>query len=228
MVVISFPEPLNSLLNTIEHGVITNLYGGPGTGKTNLCILASIEMVKNNGRVIYMDTESGFSIKRLKQLTDDYLYVLKRINLAEPKSFREQGKFIRELEKKDADLIIVDSTSNLYRLEYAEAEETDKSILKANRELSKQLSILSNIARERRIPVIITAHTFKNWKTGRNEMVGGELIKYWSKAIVFLERTGKMNERKATLMKHRSMPEGKSVKFVIAERGIEPGRFKLF
>lgn len=220
---LTLPEPMKTLMGAIESGAVTNFYGAPGTGKTNLCLLAAIEIAKH-GKVIFIDTEGGFSVERLKQLTDRYEEVLKKIELLEPKTFQEQGKMIRELGK--ADLIIVDSTSSLYRLDYA--EEGDSAVLKANRELSKQLSILSNIAREKSIPVIVTAHTFKSWKTEENDMVGGELIKYWSKAIIFLEKTGKTGERQATLVKHRSRPEGETVKFVIVEKGIEPSRFKLF
>ena len=59
-------------------------------------------------------------------------------------------------------------------------------------------------------------------------MIGGEMIKYWSKAIVFLERTGKTSERKATVFKHRSLPEGSSAKFEITGSGIKPSGFKIF
>ena len=91
------------------------------------------------------------------------------------------------------------------------------------------MSVLSSLARQRKIPVIVTSHTYKNWDTDRHEIVGGDSVKYWSKVLVFLERTGKTSERNATIIKHRWMPEGKSVKFVITQDGIKPASgFKLF
>jgi DNA repair protein RadB len=76
---------------------------------------------------------------------------------------------------------------------------------------------------------VVTSHTYKNWDTEKHEIVGGDAVKYWSKAVVFLERTGKMAERNATIIKHRWIPEGKSVKFEIVNDGIKPASgFKLF
>ncbi len=234
---ISLPEPVGSLLKKIESASITNFYGGPGTGKTNMCIFAVLECLKSGGSAIFIDTEGGLSMERIGQIEPDCQNLLKRMGIIQPKTFGEQGKIIRELEKQKTDLIVLDSAVALYRLEYADglaenglkrANSTDEQILTANRELSKQLSILSGIARNKNIPVIITAHTFRNFKTGEDDMIGGELIKYWSKAIVFLEKTGKTSERKATVVKHRSLPEGSSAKFDIIESGIKPAGFKIF
>lgn len=230
------PEPLHALLNGIEASAITNFYGAAGTGKTNICLLAALDCMRNGGQCIYIDTEGGFSGERLAQLGGEGF--LEKITLVEPKTFAEQSNLINELKNKKTDLIVLDSAVALYRLEYAEPvdatnakklkEQRDRQIMDANRELSRQLSILSTIAREKDIPVIITAHTFKNWETGAQEIVGGEVIKYWSKAIVYLERTGKMSERKATIFKHRFMEEGKSVKLMIVKEGIKPSGFRIF
>jgi DNA repair protein RadB len=223
---LQLPEPLQSLLGGIESGALTNFFGAPGTGKTNICLLLAIECVKNGGKVIYVDTEGGFSLERVMQLVPDAGETLKSITISEPRNFKVQGEIIRSLEKSDANLIIVDSAAALYRLEYADPE---KEALEANRELGKQMSILSTVAREKKIPVVVTSHTYKNWDTEKHEIVGGDSLKYWSKAMVFFERTGKMSERMATITKHRWIPEGKSVKFAITDDGIKPaGGLKIF
>jgi DNA repair protein RadB len=227
---ICLPEPLQNLAG-LEAGTITNIYGGPGVGKTNICLLTAIDCVKKNGSVCYIDTENGFSIERLKQLTNNWQNVLDKIELAEPKDFSQQGKIIRELDKKNTNLIIVDSIVAMYRLEYAESKNgrsSDDLVMAANRELSKQLSILSNIAKEKSIPVIITAHAFKSRENGEWDAIGGEVLKYWSKVIMFIDRTGRGSERKAVLIKHRHLAEGRSVKFQIVQEGIKPAGFKLF
>ncbi|MEM5812494.1 MAG: DNA repair and recombination protein RadB [Candidatus Aenigmatarchaeota archaeon] len=222
---ISLPEPLSSIISKLEPQTITNFYGGPGTGKTNICLLAAIECINKGGFVTYIDTEGGFSLQRIKQLTKNPERILEKITLLEPKTFEEQGKIIRSLERQKSDLIILDSAVALYRLEYADPK---AETIEAHRELSKQISVLSSIAREKNIPVIITTHVFQNWDTGESEMVGGEMMKYWSKAIVYLEKTGRASERKATIVKHRWLPEGGSVKFVIVEDGIKPSGFRIF
>ncbi|MBN1897047.1 MAG: DNA repair and recombination protein RadB [Candidatus Aenigmarchaeota archaeon] len=220
---ISVPQPLSSLMEGIEHGALTNFYGAPGTGKTNICLISALEVVKGGGKVVFLDTEGGFSHERFSQLSDNPEHV-NGITMLEPKDFKEQSRMIKSLKDVQADLIVVDSAAALYRLEYSDPE---KEALEANRELSKQMSILSAIAREKDIPVIVTSHTYKNWDTENNEIVGGDAVKYWAKAVIFLERTGKMSERNATVVKHRWIHEGKSVKFEIVNNGIKPsgGRF---
>jgi DNA repair protein RadB len=232
---IRLPEPVNGLIRGLEPGALTSIYGAPGTGKTNLCLLAAAECVRRGGRVVYIDTEGGFSLERLKQITNSHQAVLDRTALIEPGNFQEQGRLIRELDKHRAGLFIADSVVAMYRLEYAEKDtgekpgyEAGRAVLEANRELSKQLSILSGLAREKGVPVLVTAHTFRHWETGLNEIVGGDAIKYWSKVIVYLEKTGRMSERKATLIKHRYLPEWGSVKFSIVNEGIKPAGFKIF
>ncbi len=222
---IVLPEPLQSLIGGIEKSAITNFYGAPGAGKTNLCLLASLECIRNNGKVVFVDTEGGFSVERLKQLTENFEHVLRKVTLIQVKDFKDQNRVIRSLKNTDTDMIVVDSLVALYRLECADPK---KETLEANRELSIQLSILSNIAREKNIPVIVTTHTYKNWESGEDHIIGGLTTKYWSKSIILLEKTGKMSERRAVVIKHRSIPEGKSVKFLIVRNGIKPSGFKLF
>ncbi len=221
---IALPEPFHSLVGGIEKGAVTNFYGAPGVGKTNICIIAALECVRRGGKVVYIDTEGGLSPERVKQIAGNE-NALRHIILVEPKTFEEQGVVIKNLENQDFDMLILDSAVALYRLKCADPT---KETLEANRELSIQLSVLSNIARKKNVPVIITAHTFKDWETGENRIIGGDSIKYWSKSIVFLEHTGRMGERKATIVKHRSIPEGKSVKFEIINEGVRPSGFRIF
>ncbi len=221
------PEPFQSLTGGIERGAVTNFYGQPGVGKTNVCILAALECARNGGRVVYIDTEGGLSSERAMQICGDES-LLERIMIIEPKTFEEQGVAVRNVEGQDFDMLVLDSAVALYRLRCADPGNERCDTLEANKELSVQLSVLSNIARKRSIPVIITAHTFRNWDTGENQIIGGDAIRYWSKSIVFIEHTGRMSERKATIMKHRSVPEGKSVKFELVGDGIRPAGFRIF
>jgi len=51
-----------------ESGVITMTAGPPASGKTNLVLLAACSMAKKGGKVIFIDTEGGFSVERVKQV----------------------------------------------------------------------------------------------------------------------------------------------------------------
>src|SRR3989338_9986883 len=97
------------------HG-ITLIYGEASSGKTTLAKMAAIEYSKQ-GKVIFLDTENGFNIERLKQLTNDFDNVIKKIILIKVRNFFYQHKAIKEISSvKGVSLIIVDTIGNFYRM----------------------------------------------------------------------------------------------------------------
>ena len=153
---------------------------------------------------------------------------LSMLILNSPKTFEEQHRAIKELENLVAleriGLIVVDSLVALYRLELRE-----EKIQEVNNKLSRQLAVLSKIARERKIPVLVTNQVYSDFETGDIELVGGNIPKYPCKTLLKLEKTG-WGRRKATLMKHRWKPEGKTSDFEIVDDGIKDAekKFGLF
>lgn len=226
---IRFPEPIQSILKIKPRGIII-FFGGPGTGKTNICIFLTLYCVKNGGKVAYIDSDGDFSVERTKQILGSSLFrnlkfkdVLNSMEIFRPKTLLEQGDVIKSLKDKNFDLIIVDSIATLYRLEYAQTPSyKSELIMNVNRELSRQLSLLSNISKTMDIPVVITSHGYRIWGIKGDKMVGGDVLRYWSEIIIFLERTGKISERKATIIKHKYLKKSLSTKFVIVKNGILP------
>ena len=199
-----------------ENEVITTIYGPPGSGKTNMCLVA---MVNNyDKKIIYVDTEGSFSISRIKQLADNYEEILKKIIVLTPTNFEEQKKVFEKLKNLVTDkigLIIIDSIAMLYRLEKG----VTKEVQKVNRALGVQLIHLIQIARKFKIPVIITNQVYSDFEDkNKINMVGGDILRYASKCLIELQRTD--GEKKAILRKHRSLPEGKEIKFKITDTGI--------
>ncbi len=216
-----------------EKDVITMIAGPPGSGKTNLGILVACSQAKKGNKVIFIDTEGGFSVERVKQIVDEgNEKVLENILLLSPTSFDEQRKcFLKLLEtikKEHVGLIVVDSMAMLYRLELGDAQKSKDSIevKKINREVAKQMRALAEIARKQNIPVIITNQVYgkfqseEEWKKGLEKemnIVGGDLMKYWSKCIIELKNN--RTKRTACLLKHRSLKE-KEMNFEITRKGI--------
>lgn len=224
---LSTKSPLDKILNGgIERGAVTNVYGEAGSGKTNLALLCTISVIDNGRKVVFIDTEGGFSFERFDQLTNgNSQQYLNKIILLEPKSWEEQCKRIGELPKiieDDVGLVVVDSIVTLYRLEI-----TDENYHRINRELSRQYANLSAIAREKNIPVLVTNQVYSI--SGKLELISRTIGKYWAKALIKLERLDKPNHRLATVMKHRSIPEGKSIEFVITRNGFkEVSKLSIF
>jgi len=216
-----------------EKGIITMIAGPPGSGKTNMAILTTCSQAEKGNKVIFIDTEGGFSSDRVKQIVGETSEeVLKNIFLIEPNNFEEQRKYFstlnNHLKKEQISLIVVDSMAMLYRLELGDArtKESDETVKEINREVANQMKILAEISKKQNIPIVITNQVYQgfqseeDWKNGvEREMniVGGDLFQYWSKCIIQLRN--EKGKRRAILMKHRSLPE-KEMGFEIKNEGI--------
>jgi DNA repair protein RadB len=217
-----------------ETDIITMIAGGPGTGKTNFVILATCSQAKKGNKVIFFDSEGGFSSERVKQIVgkENMDKILENILILNPTSFGEQKKeFVKLLgliKKKDVGLIIVDGIAMLYRLELGDAVKSgeDEKIKEINREVAKEMRILAEISRKQNIPVLITNQVYSEFLSEEDlkkgverttNLVGGDLFKYWSKCIIELKN--ERGKRKAILLKHRSLPE-KEIEFVIKNEGV--------
>lgn len=224
------------LFGGYDKDIITTIYGPAGCGKTNFCMMAGASVAKKNGKVIFIDTEGGFSVERFKQLCKDNIEFDKTVGnimLLKPTSFSEQEDAFRTLLKEiksgnEVQLIIIDGMTMLYRLEMAEARKENnlEKIDIANSKLAKQMRILAEIARKKNIPVIATNQVYYKFlsedeiKDGQEKnanMVGGDIMRYWSKCIIELKNS--RAKRTAILRKHRALPE-KELDFEICDDGI--------
>jgi DNA repair protein RadB len=213
-------KDFDKLLNGgYEKDIVTMVYGGPGTGKSNIALMSAAEVSKNK-KMVFIDTEGSFSIERFKQIAENYEKCLNNIFIITPTDFTEQKSAFSKLkdltEKHDIGIIIVDSIAMLYRLEIGRT----KNIQKINRELGLQISYLTEIARKKRIPILITNQIYKDFedKTKVN-VVGGDILKYWGKCLIYLKKDDE--KRTAILKKHRSQAENKQMSFKIINKGIQ-------
>jgi len=216
---------LDSLLDGgFETDVLTTLYGPAGSGKTNLCLLAAKTVAKQGKKVLFVDSEGGFSVERMRQICNDndleLKDVMEKIFFLHPTSFEEQEKDIKKLKElagQDIGLIVVDTISMHYRLELGKSEE----IYKTNQTLSGQLNELLQISRKNKIPILITNQVYTDFENKEQvRMVGGNILSSKSKCLIEL-RSGHNGIRRALLRKHRSLPEGKEVIFKIVQDGIQ-------
>ncbi len=221
-------EVMDKLLNIgYEDDIITTVYGPAGSGKTCACMLCAANVVRKGKKVIYIDTEGGFSVERLKQVAKDYDNLLKSMMFFKPLSFEGQKKVFKGLRKiinDDIGLIVVDTIAMLYRLEMGKSED----VYGVNKELGLQLSYIGEVARKKNIPVLITNQVYSNFEDkNKINMVGGDILKYSSKCLIELQLLH-MGKRKAVLRKHRSIAEGKEIIFKIVEKGFEEVKEKRF
>ena len=192
---------------------ITQVYGAPGSGKSNIALVSALNAAKLGKKVLFIDTEGSFHPERVKQVFKDKT-MLKGVKLVNVSDFTQQEKVIMSLGKEKFDLIIVDSMTSLYR-----GEKTDENYIGISRTLGKQASKLLSYARDNQVPVLITNQVYMSLANGEDEPVGGDVLKYYSKVVVKIEKTGLI--RKALLKKHVCAVDGTECLFIVTENGIK-------
>jgi DNA repair protein RadB len=207
----------------VERGTVTQLYGPPAAGKTNVALSAAVRVAAAGERAVYIDTE-GLSIDRFHQLAaavaeeESVEDVTSRLIVSEAHDFEEQEEAVRDTEEfaPRADLIVLDSATGFYRLERTGDTDAGDSL----RRVASQVTHLLSLARKHDLAVIITNQVFTDPDAGRTRALGGHTLEHWTGAVVRLERFRGGN-RRATLEKHRAKAVGESVTFEITDEGIE-------
>ncbi|KAF5073351.1 MAG: DNA repair and recombination protein RadB [Methanobacterium sp.] len=214
-------SPIDSLIGGgVEKGVITQFYGPPGSGKTNIALNILVQNAKTGKNGIFVDTEGGLSIERVKQISGtEFNELASNIIVFEPSTFTEQDSTLRRIEKmvesgEKVELVILDSAVALYRVRDGDSSQI-------NLELGRQMGLLTRLARKHDIAVVITNQVYASFEgEGMVEPVGGTILKYRSKIMVELERGDVSGERYAILKRHRSRAEGLRTRFRIVDNGL--------
>ncbi len=212
-------EPLDDLLGGgLERGTITQVYGPPAAGKTNLALSAAVTVAAAGGRTVYIDTE-GLSMDRFTQMADaigDADEIADRLVISAVHDFQEQQEAVREASElaDDADLIVLDSATGFYRLERTGSEDGE-----ALRAVARQMTTLLGVARRHDLAVIVTNQVYTDPDNDQSKPLGGHTLAHWTGVVLRLDRF-RGGQRRARLEKHRSQPAGGSARFGITESGL--------
>lgn len=199
----------------LEPKMITQFVGEAGSGKSTLCLMIAVEVLKTGSGVAYIDTE-GFSIERFRQIAGEKTVELAdRLYVFEPETFAGQGTMLSSVEvllkAEKVQIIIIDSATALYRVEQIESKEALST-------LSHQMMVLLGLAKRFSVPALITNQVFMDVEKHRLTGLGGTALSHISKAIIRIEKYDGF--RRAIILKHRSRPEGERWDFVITGSGV--------
>ena len=197
----------------IEDSSVTLLYGEGGCGKTNICLQLAYNVIRSGKKVAFIDTE-GLSSERIHQIFQDPDAV-KSLLVFQVHSFEEQSDRIDKVAKLAENdvlgMIIIDSMTMFYRLNYDDP--------KVRTDLIRQTEILLGVARKYEAPVLISSQVYSNIQTGTIEFLGGHAVQHNAKTIIRLDKRNN-GVRTAVIIKHRSLPEGRTANYRITATGI--------
>ena len=195
-----------------ESGIITEIFGEAGTGKTNICLQLGKVVSEGGKKVAFIDTE-GVSMERLRQMCGErYEEIMRNFLVFKPMSLEEVGKDLMAVEKlPELGLIVVDSVNIFTRNVTREEPGYDGTFL-------RQILQLQRMARQMDIPILVTAQVYSSG--GDVLPFSGRTMAHIVKTIIKLEKV-EIGVRKAILVKHRSEPELKEIAFRLTAKGIE-------
>jgi DNA repair protein RadB len=212
-------EPLDDLLGGgLERGTVTQVYGPPAAGKTNVALCAAVRAAVD-GFAVYIDTE-GLSPARFEQVAGavgDVDELASRVVVSNAHDFEEQEQAVRDAAEfaERADLIVVDSATGFYRLERSDGDEGETL-----RRVARQITHLLSLARRHDLAVVVTNQVFTDPDADRVRPLGGHTLEHWTGVVLRLDRF-RGGKRRATLEKHGSKPAGETATFRITESGLE-------
>ena len=200
---------------------VSLVYGEAETGKTSLGVQCAVNCARRGIKSLFIDTDGTFSYERLSQIAEyDYERISPLMIIMRPATFQDQSRAVDHLEKvinSKFGLIVVDTVTSLYRVELDEPKET----YAANRELNRQLAVLTQIAKTCGIAVLIVSQVRSVPLGERTEMkpVATRVLNYWSDVVLDMRQTGQTRVIQVLREKHPKI-KGKGAIYVNIENSL--------
>jgi len=198
-------------------GEITTIFGEAATGKSTLAYQSLINLAKRELSTIYIDTEHKFNIRRIAQI-DEKTEISDFIALFQPETFTQQIQYLKNLKdlvnERPLKLLIIDTISNLYRLESCSIEKN----IALRRLLEQHLARIHGETRRHSLFTLIISQV-RSFK-GKTTPIGEDCLYAYSRKVLEL-RKGLINTKRfAILRKGISNMIGESLPYVITEKGV--------
>lgn len=226
---------LNKLLNGgIETGSVTEMFGEFRTGKTQLCHTLAvtcqlpIDQGGGMGKCLWIDTEGTFRTERIIPIAErfglDPNEVMDNIAYARAYNTDHQAQLLVTASAMMAEsryaLLIVDSSTNLYRTDYSGRGELSARQM----HLGQFLRNLQRLADEFGIAVVITNQVVAQvdgasmFVSDPKKPIGGNIMAHASQTRLYL-RKGRGETRICKIYDSPSLPESEAT-FQISNQGI--------
>ena len=193
----------------VEEGIIS-LWGDFGVGKTTLSLQTSYKSALNAQKVLYIYTKPNLPYRKINSVFENNLDdVLENLLFIKMTDFDDIFNFVfnlefivlNDLKTEDSkfNLIVIDSMTDLYRIELNREKKGKNFIL--NYKLNQLIANLVNLKQKYEIDILIINELSRRTQEGVTYEVesGGKVMQYWVKNSIKIERTEVANNRKFIL-----------------------------
>jgi RecA/RadA recombinase len=191
---------------------IISIWGDYGVGKTTFSLQKAIDTASNEKNIVYIYTKPNFPFEKINNLIQESIKkILYNITFLKSLNFEDLYSLVFDLEffvldvinkaKSKIELIIIDSITDLYRLELNK-ESKEKNFL-LNYKLSQMLANLFFLNETYNINILIVNNKTNITSNGHLIEVqsGGLVMDYWINSTIKIIRTHQLNQRKFILKK---------------------------
>ena len=209
------PSILNEYFkkNSFFKGLIS-VWGDFGVGKTTFALQTSLNSLKESKKVIYIYSKPMFPSEKISRIVGDSFEILHDITFIRPDNFNDLRNIVFNLEflilrtinkiKNPYKLIVIDSLTDLYRLELNKEKKEKNFNLNYNlNQILANLSFINNIY-DIEILIVNEKTRIKEENQIKEIQSGGRVMGYWVSLDIKIERTAKLRERKFILTEHPS------------------------
>lgn len=99
-------------------GMITDVYGESGSGKSQLCFTLCANCVKDGGGVMFIDTAGTFRPERIVEISGSP-GALDRIAYVRALTTLDQANAVKKIDDVDPRLLVIDTVTSLFSAEYS-------------------------------------------------------------------------------------------------------------
>ena len=139
----------------LQNGIITEISGLRGTGKTQLALQFAIEPLSNNKKILFIDTTVEFRPERFLQIIQSRNLspsLLENLHVSRVTDTQKQIEVLKSFEKDSFSLLIIDNVTDLFSFEYSKKEH----LIEKNLNFGNYMIKLSKLALSKNMPIIIT------------------------------------------------------------------------
>jgi len=205
----------------LEPRSITEVYGTFASGKTQFCFQCASQVLKLGKKVMFIDTEGTFRPNRiLNFLPGMQKEILRNILTYEARTSEQQVKIIpmirKKLQKGELALVIIDSLTALFRVEY----NGEENLAKRQQMINLHLRDILSLAIEFDIPILVTNQVTGTLEKGgwKNIAVGGNIVAHGTThRLEFMQDSG--NLKIVTVRDSPNLPID-TAKFRITSEGL--------